>query len=602
MDEHESRKHRVARIAKVVAFPLFASCIGIGIALLLMYVGSERLYEDATTNRRLYKTEHFRLWIEDTSAVWMEKEARGDELERLYAELVAEYRPDEEEIPIPIDVFLHDSLDSFRHHLTVRKGATSQFIASAPLDLLAMEDPRGRLGELLLTFGWGQVVSRVFQVGMSLVMSYPDYNFHAVIAGLAEDQLLDLEQVLVMESRGRLSRTIYHAYDSPYTTAMLGSLTDLRSLMELEEGQIGMPDDLASLEAASLCQFIIESLGVDVMRACWGRGETRQLLQTRTGYPNLQALEQDWMTYASARGVDSQQYTTWRARSELAEGHPEAALDALESNEGVRDIDSELMYALASLAAGDLEAFAGVRNRLAEADVPDGAAGWLNAFSDPVTVRGEGVVAVGPSLHVSELEAAVREVEQTRARVSVVFGLQSLDETSVYSLFLYGEKERALFGAALEPVFKNIPAQAHHNVLDADFEAAMRQDAADALLARAYGEMSYSQLLRAGAANLAGASEAELMAHGAALVRGSRWTPLAILQMDSVSDDVGETESALLVRYIIEACGVEAFQDMWVSTAATTQFYSFDSALRSVCGVSRSEAEEAILGELLGDD
>ncbi|MBU0595778.1 hypothetical protein KJ567_03730 [Candidatus Bipolaricaulota bacterium] len=601
MGEQVRRRDQLFRIVKIIALPLIASCIGIGIAFSLMYVGSEHLYEDATTGRRAYQTERFRLWIEDASPAWMEKEARADELERLLDELLAEYAVDEAAIPVPIDVFLHETVDSFRHNISVRKGANSRFITPAPLDLLLDESPRGRLGELVLTFGWGRTVSRVFQVGMSLVMSHPDYSFHAIIAGLSDDQLLDLDQVLLMESRGRLPSTIYHSYDSPHASAMLGSLTDLRTLMGLEEGHSTLPDDLASLEAASICQFVVETLGVAVMRDCWDRGDTAELLRTRTGYEDLGELGRAWMEYAKARGVSAPQYEIWRVRSDLAAGRPDSALATLAAqSEGDSDAESVLVYALTALAAGDLAAFDDARALAARLDMSEEGTQWLDAFVGAVVVRGEGYVGIGPALFASEIEDAVRLAEATRVRTTDVFGLPVPEPRFVHALFFYEDRARATFGAALAPVFKNIRTQGHYYALNPELPSAIEEDTANAALASAYGEMSYSQLLRVGATHLTRESEADLLEYGAQLVRDARWHPLHSLQIGSVAEDVGLTEAALLVRHVVKHCGVDSFEKMWVTTAATTQFYSLDSALRSICGMSRRDVETLILEELLG--
>ena len=567
-----------------------------------MYFGTKDLYDDATTGRRSYQTEHFRLWFEDTSAEWMSKEARGEDLEHLFDELVSEYEVDEETIPSPIDVFLHDSVDSFRSHLFVRKGANTRFITPAPLDLLVGEDPRGRLGELVLTFGWGRVVSRLFQVGMSLVLAYPEYDFHAVISGLSDEQVLDLEQVLRMESRGRLPSTIYHAYDSPYTTAMLGSLTDLRTLMGLEGGQASIPDDLVSLEAGSICQFIIETLGVDVMRSCWDRGDTAELLRTRTGYEDLEQFGRDWMEHATVQGAKSEAHASWSARSELARGNPQAALASSLSRQETLDADSGLVLALAALAAGDLAAFNDLRSRLTAAEPGVEAEAWLDGFSDAIAVRGDGCVAVGPAPFALQMEDAVRQAEATRASVRKTFGLPETSNDPTYSLFFYGDRENSAFGAELTPTFKNIRSQDHYYVLVPELDERIQADSTDAALAQAFGEMSYSQLLRAGAIHLARVDEEALLDHGAQLVRDSRWHPLRSLQIGSVAEDVGNTEAALLIRYVIEHCGAGSFEQMWVSTAVTTQFQSFDSALRNACETSRNDVEELILEELLEGD
>jgi len=602
MLERESGRHRILRIAQIIAFPLLASCVGIGIALSFMYFGTKDLYDDATTGRRAYETERFRLWFESASAEWMSKEARGEELERLFDELVGEYEVDEEAIPAPIDVFLHDSVDSFRSHLFVRKGSNTRFITPAPLDLLVSEDPRGRLGELVLTFGWGRVVSRVFQVGMSLLLAHPEYDFHAVISGLSDEQVLDLEQVLRMESRGRLPSTIYHAYDSPYTTAMLGSLTDLRSLMGLEGGQASLPDDLVSLEAASICQFIIETLGASVMRSCWDRGDTAELLRTRTGYETLEELGRDWLEHATSQGANSEQHASWSARSELARGNPRLALSTLDTNEETLDANSGLVLAFAALAAGDLAAFDDLRSRLPAADLDPEAAAWLDAFSGAIVVLGDGFVAVGPAPFAEQIENTVRQAETTRASVTEIFRLARDSNEPTSSLFFYRDRESAAFGAELTPTFKNIRSQDHYFVLAPELDERIQADSANATLAQAFGEMSYSQLLRAGAIHLAREDEAALLDRGAQLVRDSRWHPLRSLQIGSVAEDVGNTEAALLIRYIVDHCGAGSFEQMWVSTAVTTQFHSFDSALRNACGTTRSDVEESILEELLGGD
>jgi hypothetical protein len=199
------------------------------------------------------------------------------------------------------------------------------------------------------------------------------------------------------------------------------------------------------------------------------------------------------------------------------------------------------------------------------------------------------------------MEDAVRQAEVVRDRALLAFGTLPPAEEVVRTLFFYLDREDASYGARLAPVFKDIGSQGHYCVSDQTLSADLEEDVASTVLANAYGEMSYSQLLRIGAVEYARVSESDLLDYGAQLVRDARWCPLRTLQVGSAAEDVVATEAALLIRHVLHSCAAEGFRTMWMTTAAVTQFYSIDSALRQVCGMSRQDVESLILGELLGD-
>jgi len=569
-----------------------------GILFILLITLVQPLKRPELRDRSLLSDGTFRIWyrpegLTSSDALELQRTLHG-ELE----ELIAYLQIDRSSVPRPIDVFVHESLETLRESLSLRKSVNSRFITDAPLDLLADENPRGRLGELLVRFGWGRSVSRFLQLGIHLLLTYPDFDFHGPIAALSDQQLLTLRQLLDMERNGQVQQTLYNAYDSPDSPAFLVSLATLRALLHLQQGTGTVPVDLLTLEVGSVCQFIIDELGVDALKGCWGSGWTDKLLLAGTGFDSIGSLHDAWIGTARSQGKASANYPTWKARAALVEGRPEIAGDWVSRPTEEGDPEAALLYALSSLAAGNMEAFADRQQKLRALDIEGGTLDWMNGLSGGISHRVDGIVAVGPKEHAAEIMDITQRAHEARLRLPELIGTPIQSSSQTHTLLFYRTREGATTGARLFPVIKAIRSQGHFYLDNENITQKVIEDLVPQQIAQEYGELSYSHLLRAGVAHYLQGTREELLAEGVRLMEEGTWYSLSKLEVGVVDQRIVNTEAALMVDFILCEHGRSAFRDVWLRTASTGEFLSLDSALQSVCGVTRRGLEARLLDTL----
>jgi hypothetical protein len=568
--------------------------VGIGIALLIIVFWIEPMSKPELAGTVSYREGRFTLWYQEDAAGRENHDLLAEVLTRDYEELIDLLDVNPDLIPTPIDVFVHDDVASMQASIVKRKSPEARATYPAPLDLLASENPRGRLAELILTFGWGPCGSQVLKTGVTVYATEPERNFHAVVAALPERLFLTLPELIRMEERGLFPPSVYQQFDSPYSPAMI-SFAELKSLFELSVRGEAEPADIPTLEAASLVQFLIETNGgIREVKRAWGKGSTEKLLQ-RVDSRSMAEISAAWYGVESEEGRAAPDFPYLRAYYLLAGGLPDAAWAEARTWAVDTLSDEEILLAgRCALSVGEFSAAADLATHLKGHEATDELEGYLALYQGWSVEVSPGLRIFSPPGGGGE---SITQVAEVYARMAARLDLSADDLPERLTIFLYPDESSRDRGTALTPL-----AAAQSGTLHLLYNDDLAYRLGEVLPVYAWRKDSYSRLLRTGLAVALSRSEERLVSEGCQLRSEERWFPLYRLDFGMADQRTVEVEAGLLAQYLLTTYGARELAQIWIATSPLDRYLSVDKALDEVCKTTRREIEESLFSSLLSCD
>lgn len=585
---------------RVLRNPIFAllggfaiAGLGAGFVLLVLY-WTAPLTAPELQGTVAYKSASFVLHYDKNSPERKDHEQLSRILERELAELGDLLRVDRDLIPTPIDVFVHDDVSALQASVIQRKGGRTASVYLAPLDLLVGEEPRTRLAELVLAFGWGRCDSQILQSGMRLCVAGPERSFHSVIAALPERLLLPLSTLIALDAKERIPKSLYQVFDSPYSPAGIASLGGTKEVLDLATQSDRSPENVPTLEAASFIQFLIETKGgIEAVKQAWGRGRIEELLKRITSDAVTQ-LEVAWLQEARKKGKDAPDYPYWHAYYLLESGDPDTAYAETRKwfSEALSD-EERLLVGQCALTVGvfsDVSVLVESRPSGATAELSE----LLTLYEGWTVKEAEGLRLLCPAGGLESDEAFLRGIDQAYSTIITRLELVANQLPSKITVFVYADEPSRDRGAFLLP----FPAEQ-----SAIFHVVRTENLArllgEVLPSYAWGKRTYSRLLRTGLAIALLETHEHLTAEGCRLWREGRWIPLSRLSFGAADQETVEIEAGLLVDHLLTTFGVPALRMIWVVTSPFDRYLSLDTAIGEICGTTRSAIEDSLFGILL---
>ena len=495
-------------------------------------------------------------------------------------------------IPDPIDVFVHPSLAEMQSSIARRKSATSRVTYAAPLDLLVGENPRLRLAELVLAFGWGRCNSLLIKTGMRLYSAQPKRDFYAVIAALPDRLFLTLPQLVNLESEGYFPRSLYDQFDSPYSSAAIVSMAAFRNLIDLTPG--GEENSILALESAALVQYLISHYGgIGAIRGIWGPGLTDRILTQLTGEP-LTTLSADWRRTADNQGSDAPDYERWHIYYLLASGAPDSAYSAAmawyKAGKATSGED-QLLVARCALMVNDI-ATASAISRHAGGEIQSQLGEYITLYTGWKTATSAGIRVIAPNETMAQ--SGLARVEGIYGTITIKLALTKAQLPPRLTVFLYPDSASLTVGEGLILFPADQCAVLH--LLNSDDVAA---DIAEVLPAYAWNARTYSATLRMGMTAALARPEQLLIAQGCQLQSDGKWVPLGSADADAVDAEVVKVEIGLMVDYLLRTFGPSSLQRLWMITSPRDQYLPLDFAIKDVYGLTRDQIGTAIINPFL---
>jgi len=571
--------------------------IAIGIAVLILVLVIEPVATPELEGTVYYKEGDFVLRYQKDSPGREDHAALAEVLRKDYEELLDLLDVNPDLVPTPIDVFVHDDTSSMQTSISKRKSPEARSVYLAPLDLLVGEDPRGRLAELVLAFGWGRCGSQIFHAGTRLYATEPKRDFHAVVAALPDRLFLALPELIRAEERGRFPESIYQQFDSPYSPVSI-AFSDLRKLFGLSvHGEVS-PEDILVLEAASFVQFLIETKGgIRAVKQAWGRGSTVNLLNRIDSAPP-EEMGARWYAAGIEAGLGALDFPFLSVYYLLGGGFPDAAWTR-SSTWHVEDLSQgEITLAVrCTLAVGAFTEARTLISHLEEGETKDDMQALLTLYEGWTVTETHGLrIFVSPQVSRERLPE-ISQIEHVYEGMINRLALSPSDLPERMTLFFYPDTETRDRGESLIPLSSEKNATLHFLP---EGDAAYR--IGEVLPVYAWGKDTYSRLLRAGVAMALSCGEDLLVEEGCRLRQEELWFSLSSIDFGMASQRTVEVEAGLLLHYLLERYGGEALREIWIATAPLNRYLSFDTALSEVCATTREEVEESLFSSLLSCD
>jgi len=573
---------------------LALSGIAIGIALLILVLVVEPVATPELKGTVYYKAGDFILRYQKDSAGREDHAALAEVLKQDYEELLDLLDVSPDLVPTPIDIFVHDDVASMQTSISKRKSPDARSVYLAPLDLLVGEDPRGRLAELVLAFGWGRCASQILHAGTRLYATEPKRDFHAVVAALPDRLFLTLPELIRAEERGRFPESIYQQFDSPYSPVSI-AFSNLRELFGLSiHGEVS-PEDIMTLEAASLVRFLIQTKGgIRAVKQAWGRESTADLLNRIDSSP-LVEMGARWYAVGMKEGRDAPDYPFLSVYYLLGGGFSDAAWTR-SSAWHVEDLSqSEItLAARCALAVGAFTEARALIFRLEEGEAKDAIRALLILYEGWTVTEAHGLrIFVSPQIS-RERCPEISQIERAFERIIEGLALSTNDLPERMTLFFYPDTETRDRGDSLIPLSSEKNAALY--LLPEDDAAYLM---AEVLPVYSWGKDTYSRLLRAGVAMALSCDEDLLVEEGCRLLEEELWFSLSSIDFGMASQRTVEVEAGLLMHYLLEKYGGEALRGIWIATSPLDRYLSFDTALSAVCATMREEIEKSLFSSLL---
>jgi hypothetical protein len=568
--------------------------VAIGIAVLILALVVEPVATPELEGTVRYKEGDFVLRYQKDSPGREDHAALAEVLKKDYEDLLDLLDVNPDLVPTPIDVFVHDDLSSMQTSIIKRKSPEARSVYLAPLDLLVGEDPRGRMAELVLAFGWGRCGSQILHAGARLYVTEPDRDFHAVVAALPDRLFLSLPELIRAEDKGRFPESIYQQFDSPYSPVSI-AFSDLRKLFKFSvHGEVS-PEDILVLEAASFVQFLIETKGgIRAVKQAWGRGSTINLL-TRIDPALPEDLGARWYAAGIEAGREAPDFLFLSVYYLLGGGFPDAAW-ARSSTWRVEDLSQgEITLAVrCALAVGAFTEARALISHIEEGEAKDDMQALFTLYEGWMVTEVSGLrIFVSPQVS-QEGWPEISRIERVYESMINRLALPPSDLPERMTLFFHPDEETRNRGGFLIPLSSEKNATLH---LLSEDDAAYSMG--EVLPIYAWEKDTYSRLLRTGVAMALSYDEDLLVEEGCQLRQEGRWFSLSSIDFGMASQRTVEVEAGLLLHYILERYGGEALREIWIATSPLDRYLSFDTALAEVCATTREEIEESLFSSLL---
>ena len=497
-------------------------------------------------------------------------------------ELMSSLSVDESEMSFPVDVFVHDDVTQLLESISRRKGTQTGNLAYGEIDLLVDEDPRQRLAELVLAFGWGRSYSQVLYLGVVANAAFPDRDFHSVIAAAPDRIAPSIDDVLDAAQDGRLEETLYQLYDSPFSSRMLPGLADLRKFYGLLEGIKPPLEELIVEYTASLVQYLIEVYGYEGIRTVWGPGTSQVVLERLTG-ESVENLGARWIEAARSHGRDAGDFAYQQARLALEAGNVDEAYVLAQA---LRATDSEDILDIATRTNLATGRFGAAEEQCAEFDEPADCCALVDLFSGYRMVEENGLRILGPAD--ADLETIFAVASQALDEVETRLGISRETWPATVSVFVYGSEEEATRGSSLivtEPVHRSFI----HTVAGDDLDIEL----AEQVIQYALKAEPVSSLLGRGIAVAVARPLEELEERAHTLLGSDGWVGLARVDYNiGYPASTVDTEIGYLFATLLEDRGGEVLIDLW---RASARGRTLDTALLTVIGMTRESMESDLV-------
>jgi len=540
----------------------------------------------------------------ETFSVWYHVDSpymgtRHDLLERLEAtldDLLVWLHVEREDIPLPIDVLVHDSPAMMQLTTLRRKSAGAMYSFYSVIDLLQGEDPLPRLAELVLAFGWGHCSSQLVYVGMLSNVVEPDRDFNVPVAAAPDRLVLSLQDLMSLESAERFEETLYQRYQSPFSARMavgsfesMGEFRSMLTKLDDESADYGIAD----LEAASLVQYLIAcSGGLDEFRAAWGPGTTAALL-ARLDCGSMEEIFDGWMS--SVRSVEraGDEYDYYRARFLFESGDLTSAASITDAWDASALSSSQSTLAWRTqIAVGDVHDAAAFAAG-ADANARDTLGTWQDAFQGRGVTQ-EGAYTILSAGAESTRLALLDDVRSAYTYVVDEFDLNPETLPAQITVIYYTDEASRDLGRRALPI-EDIHRTMWHVTAQDDLVAAF----AVTLPSYVVRKVTASNLLQAGLVAVLTLERDELIQRGCELLLAGEWTPLWRVGFGGLPEETFKTQAGLMMMRVLETYGAGVIPSLWVATARDGGARSLDSALNELLDTSRTQIESELVETVL---
>jgi hypothetical protein len=559
-------------------------CFGLAVALVFFVIRPS--IERGTHGLSAHRVGGIRVWTAGRGGEGLNAGAVATETEALLHDVAKSIDVDPEALPLPIDVFLHRDVDELIESV-MNRDSDYRSVRWAALDRLPWEDPRVRIAELVLAYGWGECTSQILYAGTTLVAAYPDRDFHSFVAALPGRARHSVAELLSLESSGCFPQTFYQVYASPYAMRFGLSLGAARRHYEIPGYILSIPQQQQLyLEAASLVQYLIEEhRSIAEVRAAWDVGFSVNLLTELTGCTPAE-LTRAWHEAVVRCEVESSDYAQQRVRLLVESGACDAAFAITSAwSTGETTGGAWELAVVSAILTGELDV---ARTLLAQSAPSSDILSWANPLADGTVSTTDSVRIVSP-VFASPSDADLDRIQATAEAIRDVLDLCEDDLPTPVTVVVHTDTDRMERArSTLSPY--GLPSALIQVVHGDNVPLAL----ARALPPYVLGE-TRSKLLKRGFALLVSRAPTELAREAARLRSEATWQSFCTLSYMGHDEEEVDVQAAALVRTILEEFGAAKLREIWHSTSTLGGGVCLDTALRTHVGITRQELEERFL-------
>jgi hypothetical protein len=591
----EARRDRRRQIFFSVAGICTAFAVAGLVALLINNVIQPTM-ELETRDLVEFSGDTFNIWYHTGSPYQNERDGLVDTLQADLDEILTRLDVEQSEIPLPIDVIVHDTPEQLQQTTLRRKSANAMYSFYAMIDLLYGEDPYQRLAELVLAFGWGDCHSQILYWGMLLNVLEPTRNFDVALSAAPPRLLRSLDDLLKLEAADAFGETLYERYQSPFSSRLaMGSLEGIAEFrtMFTKPGVELQEDTIPFLEAASLVHYLVEcSGGLQSFRMIWGPGTTEAQIE-KLACGSMAEIEDSWRMTIRSTNVQDGDYEYYRALFQYEAGDVEAAARRTAAWPLVGLTQEKSILAVrAQLSVGNLERAARFTDAAVDTVQPT-LKEWVSLYSGWNAMSDGGFTVMG-RLPEDELREQLEGVRSAYERVVGLLGFGENELPDHVTVFLYATAAERDVGASILP-FDSV----NRTIWHVSPEDSLIKSFADTLPSYVTGKDTASNMLQSGLRAALATGREDLLQAGCEILRAGEWTPLWRIGFGGTSDRILNTETGLMIQYVLDEYGPGVIRDLWMATAKMGGGQSLETAFHSVLDVTRTDIEQAIVNTVL---
>jgi hypothetical protein len=580
---------RKKRLAVSLAGGLGIGFVCFGLAVALVFFVIRPSIERGTHGLNAYHKGDIRVWYANRKRGVTGLEPVRAQTEALLYEVAESIHVDPEELPLPIELFLHQDLEELINSV-VHRDSDYRSVNWAVLDQLPWEDPRVRVSELLLTFGWGKCTCQILYAGMALYAAYPGRNFHSFIAALPVRARHSVGELISLEASGSFPQTFYQAYASPFVMRFGLSLSAAKRHFDIPKYFSFIPErHQLYLEAASLVQYLIEEHNsMDAVRAAWGVGFSENILKKLTGFTHDE-LTLSWHGAALREGLKAADYPLLHTQLLIELGECEAAFEITESwSVADATVEQIQLMILSALFAGESDRAQSLIDQPAAALIDPDVLHWSRHLAEGGAVTTGAVRIVGASSAIAS-GPELRRIQATADAIAETLGMSDSDLAELVTVVVHTDPEQREWARKTISTF-GLSSALTQVTQGEDVPLAM----ARALLPYALGE-TRSKLLERGLALMVSRDRSQLIAQADQLRSEGKWQPFGTLSYMGQDETEVDVQAASLVQTILDEFGGAKLREIWRSTSTLAEGYCLDTALRIHVGITRQELEDRFL-------